>query len=38
MDYVYILMSVHSKVLANVQTFAIGTYAIFIDYLQKEPT
>ena len=32
-------MSVHTKVLANVQTFAIGTYAILIDhYLQKEPT
>ena len=32
-------MSVHTKVLANVQTFAIGTYAILIDhFLQKEPT
>ena len=31
------MMSVHTKVLANVQTFAIGTYAILIDYyLQKE--
>ena len=29
------LMSVHSKILANVQTFAIGTYAIFIDHISR---